>query len=59
MGGPGGGTVEGRPWKGFRLKLALRMPAERQGSGQTQVSSHIRDRQESIGIAVPVYRGQK
>lgn len=25
----------------------------------TQVSSHIRDRHESIGIAVPVYRGQK
>ncbi|GGS49620.1 hypothetical protein GCM10010206_08950 [Streptomyces cinerochromogenes] len=25
----------------------------------TQVSSHIRDRQLSIGIAWPVYRGQK
>ncbi|MGW5284643.1 hypothetical protein ACWERI_35255 [Streptomyces collinus] len=27
--------------------------------GYTQVSSHIRDRHESIGIAWPVYRGQK
>jgi hypothetical protein len=29
------------------------------GVGYTQVSSHIRDRQLSIGIAVPVYSGQK
>ncbi|GAA1187893.1 hypothetical protein GCM10009654_51880 [Streptomyces hebeiensis] len=25
----------------------------------TQVSNHIRERQESIGIGVPVYSGQK
>lgn len=29
------------------------------GPGQTQVSSHIRERHSSMGIAWPVYRGQK
>ncbi|GAA2437256.1 hypothetical protein GCM10010421_28980 [Streptomyces glaucus] len=28
-------------------------------TGQTQVSSHIRARQSSIGMAVPVWIGQK
>ena len=29
------------------------------GVGYTQVSIHIRDRHCSIGMVVPVYRGQK